>query len=155
MRRYLTLLALAFLLLFSACSYISNFVVVNDSENPVDVRYRIKDSPYELFQLVPEPAKAPGADLRGRNNQWAVLESGDYRLDPQARTITVKVQPHEALRLLYISNYPGHQDASGGTRFEIDEIVLTGSRGEIVIRGDDARKKFAEESESLYVLTYK
>src|SRR5882762_8438744 len=105
MRRYLILPALACLLLFSACSYISNFVVVNESENPVDVRYKIKDSPYEVFQLVPEPAKAPATEFGTSDNQWTVLKSGDYRLDNQTRTITVKLQPREALRVLYISNY--------------------------------------------------
>jgi hypothetical protein len=155
MKRYFTLAVFASVLLLSACSYTSNFVVLNESGKPIRVRYKLKTSAYEPFQLIAEPARVSESNLRNRDREWQVLKSSEYHLDRESRTITVDLPPHEALRVLYITNYRGHDDASGADRFEIDEIVISGASGEVAIQGDQTRKKFAEESESLYVWAYK
>ena len=153
MKRYNTILVLALVLTQSACSYISDFVVLNDSEKPIEVRYTVKGSSYEPFQLIDEPAKTSQPNLPSTDNHWQRLTSREYNLD--ARIITVTVQPHEALRVESIPNYPGHDDASAADRFQINDIIITGGRGEVKIQGEQARNKFAEQSESLYLLTYK
>jgi hypothetical protein len=83
------------------------------------------------------------------------LKSGDYQLDRVERIVAVEVLPHEALRVLYITNYGGHDAVSDADRFQIDEIIVSGASGELRLQGDEIRRKFTEESESLYVLSYK
>ncbi|HEX7998547.1 MAG TPA: hypothetical protein VF528_09165 [Pyrinomonadaceae bacterium] len=155
MKRYLIILIFASVLLLSACSYTSNFVVVNESGQPIKVQYKIKNSPSEPLQLVGAPAKTAEANLRNADKQWRVLESGEYELDREARTITIDVMPHEALRVLYITNYGGHDDASDAGKFEIDEIILKGAHGEAQYQGEQIRRQFTEATETLYLLTYK
>ena len=155
MRRYCTCLILACVLLLSACSYTSNFVVLNESGKPIKVQYKIRSHSSEPFQLTGEPAKTQEAKLRNRDRQWQLLKSGDYQLDHVERIVAVEVLPHEALRVLYITNYGGHDAVSDADRFQIDEIIVSGASGELRLQGDEIRRKFTEESESLYVLSYK
>jgi hypothetical protein len=155
MKRYLIILTFASVLLLSACSYTSNFVVLNESEQPIKVQYKIKNSPSEPLQLIGEPAKTAGANLRNGDKQWRILKSDEYQLDREARTITIDVMPHEALRVMYITNYGGHDDASEANKFKIDEIIVTGAHGEAKYQGEQIRRQFTEASETLYVLTYK
>jgi hypothetical protein len=155
MRRYLAVLIFTLILLLSACSYTASFVILNESEKPLKVQYKIKNSPYEPLQLIGEPAKTAASNLRQSDRQWQMLKSGEYQLDREARTVTVEVPPHEALRVSYITNYGGHDGATAAGKFEIDEVVLSGSSGEIKFEGDQARRKFIEDSESLYVLSYR
>jgi hypothetical protein len=136
-----------------ACSYISNFVVLNDSNKPIEVRYKIRDSSYEPFQLVPEPGTASESNLSRADNHWQPLSSQDYHLG--GRTVTLTVQPHEGLRVESIPNYPGHEDTSAADRFQIDEIIIAGGSGELRIHGEETRIKFVEQSESLYLLRYR
>jgi hypothetical protein len=155
MRRHCICFVFMLVLLLSACSYTSSFVVLNESEMPVKVRYRIKRFDAEPLRLTGEPAKTEEANLRNRDRQWRLLKSGEYLLELEARTVTVEVSPREALRVLYITNYGGHDDVSDAGKFQIDEITINGARGEIKFQGDEIRRKFVEESESLYVLSYK
>jgi hypothetical protein len=155
MRRYLTILLLAPVLLLSACSFTTNFVVLNESARPVTVKYRIKYSRSEPFQEAGEPAKIAEANLRDRDKQWQTLESGEYQLEREERTVTIELMPHEALRVFHLSNYSGHDEADNVNRFGIDEISLSGASGEVGFQGDQARRQFVEESSTLYVLSYR
>ena len=155
MRRYFAALIFASVLLLSACSYTSNFVVLNETEQPLRVQYKVKNSPSEPLQMTGAPAKTAGANLSNRDKQWQILKSGEYQLDREARTITVDVMPHEALRILYITNYGGHDDDSDANKFAVNEIIIKGAAGEAKYQGEQIRRQFIEVSESLYVLMYK
>jgi hypothetical protein len=155
MRRCLTILILAPVVLLSACSFTTNFVVVNESAQAVVVKYRIKDSRSEPFQVVGGPAKLDEANLRDREKQWQVLKDGEYQLDRETRTVTVELLPHEALRVQQTSNYSSHDDEYSASKFEIEEITLSGASGELKIRGEQTRRYFVEETDTLYVLSYK
>ena len=155
MKRYLIILLFASVLLLSACSWTSNFVLLNESDQPIKVQYKIKNSSSEPLHLTGEPAKTAEANLRNGDKQWRLLKSGEYQLDREARTITIDVMPREALRVMYITNYGGHDDASDANKFVIDEIIVKGAHGEAKYQGEQIRKHFTEASETLYVLTYK
>jgi hypothetical protein len=155
MRRYLTMLILAPVALLSACSYTTNFVVLNESAQAVVVKYRIKNLHTEPLRQTGEPAKVAEASLRDRDKQWQVLKAGEYQLDDEARTVTVELKPHEALRVQQTSNYTGHDDEYSAGKFEIEEISLSGASGELKIRGAQTRRYFIEETANLYVLSYK
>jgi hypothetical protein len=155
MRRYLTTLIFALAVLLSACSYTTSFVVLNESAQPVFVKYRIKNLHTEPLKQTGEPAKVAEANLRERDKQWQVLKAGEYQLDDEGRTVTVELKPHEALRVLHVSNYGGHNDEYSAGKFEIEEITLSGASGELKIRGEQTRRYFLEETANLYVLSYK
>ena len=155
MKRVLIPLIFAFVLLLAACSYTSSFVVLNETGEPVEVSYKVVGSLSDPVQMAGVPEKTAGANLRNRDKEWQALGPGQYGVDRGARTITVRVMPHEALRVVRLTNYRGHGDTSAAAPFIIEEITLRGAGGEVRLQGDQARRGFVEESESLYTLTYR
>jgi hypothetical protein len=97
--RYILLIALSLLALTAAaCSYSTDFVVVNESERPIEVRYKIKGFPVGPPTFTASPAKKDASQLGSRDrNIWKKLEPDEYRIDAGNRTVTVVVSPREAL----------------------------------------------------------
>ena len=121
MRRESLILILLLTSTLTACSYFTDFVVVNESDHPIDVGYRYKhfpgDKPFELY--VP-PSKIAAQRLSSKGgNEWQQLTPSDYQLDRENRTVLVRVMPREAIRIYSFHNYRGHDDAQGqGYPFE-------------------------------------
>ena len=155
MERVLIPLTFVSVLLLTACSYTSSFVIVNATDQPLEVRYKATGSLSDPIQMVGVPAQTTEASLRVSDREWQTLSSEQYSVNREARLITVRVMPHEALRVARITNYRGHSDASTTSTFIIEEISLTGASGEVRLQGAEARRGFVAESESLYTLTYR
>jgi len=148
-----TLLAATFLL--TSCSYATDFVVINDSDHPAEIRYKIKDFPSPFGPPV-TPATITASQLSAHGaQQWKVLTSDQYQLDQGNRTVIVRLDEHEALRIASMHKYGGHQDPRDAKDFPVEEITITGEVGEISLEGQQARTTFSDVSRALYTLTYK
>ena len=102
MRRFLPLILLLLLTItLASCSYSTDFVVFNDTNNPIEVVYRIKPSPPGPPSLeFIEPMVVSAANLAVKGvSQWTKLEPNRFRIDEVNRTVTVAVSAHEGLRL--------------------------------------------------------
>lgn len=154
MKRVLIFPTFALVLLLTACSYISSFVILNETEQPIEVRYKVKPSPLDPLQTVGLPAKTAKANIRNRDKEWQTLTPEQYKFDREARTLTIQVMPDEALQVERITNYRGHDNAYPDS-FAIEEISIKGASGEVKLQGDQARRSFIEESGSTYTLTYR
>jgi hypothetical protein len=155
MRVLFLLLLAAVCLLSAACSYTTDFVVINNSAQPIDVLYRIKQFPGE-FGLPDKPATIAASQLDSHGGQqWKPLASDTYHVDQSTRTATVRVMPGDALRVTATSSYGGHEDAWDANEFPIDEIIVSGGNGELRLTGPQARTTFTKVSLALYTLTYK
>jgi hypothetical protein len=148
------LLTFAPVLLLAACSYTTAFAIVNGSGQPLDVEYKIAASPAEPLAQAGEPALAPEANLGGRDKGWRTLRPDEYVFDREARTVKVRLMPHEALLVRRLTNYRDHAGAGTGP-FLIEGITLRGANGVVELRGDEARRSFVEVTETFYTLTYK
>ncbi len=156
MRYTLLLLLILLTLTFTACSYVTEFVVVNESAQTVEVRYKIKKSPYEPPTLNARPAKMAAAQLGSRHRQqWQNLNPDEYQLSQENRTVTVRVMPHEALWVTNMFHYFGDDDPNDVANWPIEEISVTGADGGMMFTGQKARKSFSYVSRVLYTLTYK
>jgi hypothetical protein len=132
------------------------FVVVNESEHPIEVSYKYKhfpgDKPFELYE---RPAKIAADRLSSRGgNEWQELTPSDYQLDRENRTVLVRVMPREALRIYRFHDYRGHEDAQD-EGYPLEEISVLGASGGLKYTGQQARTAFSEVSRALYTLTYK
>src|SRR6266852_5210021 len=79
MRRLLPVLIVLFALSTAACSYSTDFVVVNDSGQPIEVRYRIKRFPNEPSTLTARPAKIASSEITTRDKRaWRNLTPDEY-----------------------------------------------------------------------------
>ncbi len=141
--------------LFVACSYITDFAVVNESDQPIEVWYKVKNYPGPFAPPV-TPATIAATQLSSKGSQqWTTLTSEQYQLHQESRTVQVRVMPHQALLIANMHNYIGHEDAWGANEFPIEEITIRGGQGEIKLADQKARTTFSQVSRALYILTYK
>jgi hypothetical protein len=155
-RRTLTaaLVLLALVVLLAACSYATEFVIVNASSQVLRVDYRVKEVPGDFAPPV-TPSILPASQLSSHENQeWTRLASEQYEIDPAQRTVSVRIMPGQALLLCRMHNYRG-SDASDAKRFPLEQIRMEGANGVLLLSGEQARTRFSQESRSLYRLDYK
>lgn len=156
MRYILLTFLILFTLTFTACSYSTDFVVVNKSNHPIRVQYKIKRFPNEPPILTAIPAKMDASQLGSRDGQqWKKLNTDQYQIDQENRTIIVSVMPHEALWVTSMFHYIGDEDPNDVANFPVEEISVTGADGGMTFTGQKARKSFSYVSRVLYTLTYK
>lgn len=130
MRSLFLILLLAAVSLFTARSYITDFVVINESSQPVEVRYKIRNFPGAFTPPV-APATVATSQLSTKGNQqWNQLTSAEYQLDQESRTVIARVLPHHALRIATMHHYGGHEDSGDAQDFPVEEITILGADGE-------------------------
>jgi len=134
-------LIILFALSIGACSYSTDFVVVNESGQTIEVRYKIKRFPNEPSTLTARPAKIASSEITTRDiRAWRNLTPDEYQVNQETRTITVKVLPHEALWVTSMFHYFGDDDPHDVASWPVDEITLTGAEGGMTFSGDKSRK---------------
>ena len=142
-------------LLSASCSYSTDFVVVNESDQAIEVLYKVKKFPVPLASLDP-PATTDVSKLSPKgNHNWAGLASTHYQLDEVNRTVTVWLEAGKALRVTTMFHYFGHNDPQDAANYPIEYITMTGASGSTTFAGDQARVGFTEVSRVLYTLTYR
>lgn len=138
----------------SACSYLTDFVVVNRSDQTVQVRYRIRNYPGPFAPPV-APATIAMSGLSIKHNQkWVELPTEAYRLDQHNRTVIVELGANQVLRLARLHNY-SVEDSTNVADFPVEELLVTGESGELQLAGEQVRLAFTEMSRVLYSLSYK
>jgi hypothetical protein len=135
----------------TGCSYITNLAVVNLSDRPIEVRYRIRFFPGP-FHLPVTPATKPTTQLDG-DTQWNELPVDQYKLDPEGRTVTLTLMPKTAVLVEQLKSAPDDPDSAA--RFDIEEMIILGAYGEMRFRGEQLRKAFRHEWQNVFSLTYK
>jgi hypothetical protein len=150
MRRLAIFSALLGASLLTACSFSSDFIVINDSQQPIEVSYR-----FRFAGQIKTPATVARAEVGSKRPEyWQELNGDRYKVDQVWRTVRLRLMPAEALRLATMHNYSSHESGSSGS-FPIDELTVRGANGEIVLRGDQVRLSFSKEGTQDFVLTYK
>ena len=140
---------------FTACSYMTDFAVVNETNQPIEVRYRVKNVPGGLIDIVGVPALISVSSMSSKGDtSWQELPSSQYSVDASGRYVIVLLPPQSAVRIARMHNYGGHDDVYGGESFPIDALKVTGATGSRELNGQQARTAFSEESRALYVFVY-
>jgi hypothetical protein len=162
--RYILFISLTLsALTFAACTYSTDFVVVNESGRPIEVRYKIKGAPagsptplYDSWIAAASPLKTDASQIGSRvEGRWQQLSPDRYQFDRENRTVTVVLSPLEALRVTSLYNYAGHEDFADEASWPIEEISIAGEGGGMTFAGPAARKSFTYVSGNLFTLTYK
>jgi hypothetical protein len=145
--------------LLAACSYSSDFVIVNESDSPVEVRYQLKAYDPSYHESYNEkfiyPALMSAEDLKRSSHEWKQLnEAGkDFGFDEKSGTVSYQLPPQTALRVERILNYVdnGHNE----TPFRISNISLNGPKGSVELRGRQAQFAFKGDPSGTYIITYR
>lgn len=81
------------MLLFS-----TDFVVVNESAQPIDVTYKVRRFPNEPGEFTARPAKITALQVATRDkHHWRNLSPQEFQINQTDRTVMVRVLPNEAL----------------------------------------------------------
>jgi hypothetical protein len=148
-----TLLALS-LMAHTACSYFTDFVIVNDSGSPVEVSYSFRNW-RESGECCPErPAQKPLDKLDDNDVAWRELRAEEFQFDRATGTLTLTLAPSEVLRVTTQSNWRGHGDLSDDKSFAIDSVRISGANGGVLYEGMQAQYQFQRQDANLYKLTY-
>jgi hypothetical protein len=143
--------------LLTACSYSTNFVVINASNSPIEVRYRLKkpmnpDAPSRLAE-VPSVKLISELDLQ---IPWRQLPTSRFTFDPNTRMALVSLMPGEGVRVEQRKLGDGPEDDTDqAANFSIEEINIKGTNSQVTFQGEQARKSFVAVSKTLYTLTYR
>jgi hypothetical protein len=141
-------------LLLAGCSYLTEFVIVNASDQPIKVQYQVKKPPNpQSPNRLPMSPEVKAASQLQKEVEWRELSASQYSFDPDTRIAIIQLMPGEAVRIEVI-DLVDKQDSDIASRFAIEEIDISGANGEIKLQGEQARKSFVPESKQLYTLTY-
>ena len=141
----------------AACSYSTNFVVVNAANDIIEVRYRLKKpmDPLAPSRLPEVPSIKLISEL-DRQIPWRELPTSRFTFDPNTREAVISLMPGEALRVEQRKRNGGSQDNErDATNFSLEEISITGTNGVLTFQGEQVWKSFVPASKTLYTLTYR
>ena len=150
MRGILLGLLIIFIVAHTACSYLTDFVVVNDSGQPLNIQFRVKDS--RSLGENSSLAKIAISQLQNSDKQWQSLSPAEYQVDQRTGMVMVHLMPGEGLRIAVMHHYTGNP--SDVENFPIEEITVAGASGELRVTGQQVLKAFSKVSMVLYTLTY-
>ena len=149
MRFILLILLLLCASVLTACSFSTEFVVVNDSGRPILLRYKFggagDDAP--AGSEIPATLAAPQI----RSGEWRRLSAEQYAFDAGSGVVTVSLKQDEALRISVGSN--GERGECVGIGESINEVNIQGAAGEIMLKGDQVHKGFGAEPKPFYSLS--
>ncbi|MEO0537341.1 MAG: hypothetical protein AAF215_26230 [Cyanobacteria bacterium P01_A01_bin.123] len=172
-----TICLIVSLSIFSGCSWVSSFYIINNSDNDIMISYRvsryISSKPTDNIDFSDcfetSARSAPyitenvrkASELRSASSDRRQLNSNEYFCDVEERVVNFKVAPQTAVEIHWEVNYLGHEKESelameSGRvhRLRLEPLRLEGSQGSIVYEGDQAIKAFKKESNTKYVLEY-
>ena len=144
--RYTILAALLlFVLVLAGCSFSTDFVVINASQQSIQVRYTIGETGMEPLVQAGKPATMPASELGPRD--WQELSPNQYAIDREKLEVTVSLSPGIALRI-----HKGREwrASETGEDFIIKKLSLGGANGEIALNGNQVYKNFVAVPKPFY-----
>lgn len=145
MRYACTILLLLFAVTLAACSFSTDFVVVNASGQSIEITYKIGETGGEPLVATGKPATLPASQISSR--EWQELPLAQYAFDREKRAVTISLSPGAALRV-----YQGAEwsERETGADFIIRELNIRGANGEVILKGDQVYKSFVAVPKPFY-----
>jgi hypothetical protein len=155
--RLVLILLLGTVVVFCACSYSVNYVVVNDSNERIQIQLVTKKLPNG--RVDPDPPAELGllnVSELDDHKPWRALQASLLTFDAVTRTVVITLMPQEALRVDQHWNVSCTDNSpSAADRFRVEEISITGAHGAIRLGGEQARRSFVSEARNMCTLTYR
>lgn len=144
---------MASLVSMTGCSYLTDFVVINASDDRVEIRYIVKKpADPRAFSTIPMvPEIKPISELN-QEVAWHVLLASEYSFDPNSRMVVVPLKPNEALRIEQLNLADKQLKASD---FPIEELHIAGAHDDVELQGEQVYNSFASGPRRMRTLTYR
>ncbi len=140
----------------SACSISYDIVVINDSDQPIELLYKLNergqfDNPYTKSIEDRNIQKSIGR-FWTKEKSWQQLPETDYATDSEKHERTIKIAPHQVIRI-ESGNYNPISEEHGDLT-DIIEFHIKSANGEITYHGKLLLDQF-EKNGYTFVKTYK
>ena len=138
---------LVLLLMLAACEFPASFVIINQSDEQVDLTYAFKNSPDVEFSCDPgnmftSPAVERAEDIDDRELSWIPLSEDEVVCNAEQRTVFIPLGPEVALKIVDHDD-PGAEYSSRDMRiFPIDRLLINSPTGSVEYRGNRVLKAF-------------
>ena len=161
-RTFLSILIFTTCLVSSACSYLVNFVVVNESGKEIELIYTLSvrgyaDSTEGVMglpeRLIPHSMTRNRWEGSHKQEDWQPSASAEYQFDGQTAQVKIKVPPHHAVRILQTSDLVFFED--GYKHFPVNKLEIKGASGQIRIDGLQLFVQFQERDYSNRFIRYR
>lgn len=156
-----SLLILVFL--HSACSYSVTFVIVNESDQEVEIEYTILTkniftSPSQTESLAAELVPARVSLITWERNvtheDWVPVRPEQYAFDSRTGILKLRIAPREAVRILTAGDSMFFRD--GYRYFPIAKLEIKGETGKMTFDGGPQLfKQFQEKNSGNYFIAYR
>ena len=82
-------------IILSGCSFVADFVVINESEDFIEIVYETKNKPdYKSIK----PYLLDLKDFNNNKKEWREFPQDRYKIDNEKAIVEVKLAPNEVLR---------------------------------------------------------
>ncbi len=145
-----------YVFLLTGCSSFTDFVVINESADPIEVKYKVRKSTAGPLVASGLPAAIEASRLStSGGTEWQQLNPGQFQLaeEPEVDVVLVRLASKQVLRLTSMRTETVMYGSGQG--LPITEIVISGRSGKLEFSGDRARTGFSKISKALYAITYK
>lgn len=146
-------------ILFSACSWITDFVIANKSDDKITIIYQLKSYEHSgtgemtCYDLEP-PCIVSTDDLSDwSTREWQELSPDDFKFDATDCTLSIDLPAGRAVKIDRAATYTGHTKGNE-EYFAVQALTIKSSKGLIRYEGLELLHRFERISNSLYVLSY-
>lgn len=149
-RQNILIIIIISVIIVSACSVRNDVVVVNDSDEPIEVQYQFEPNTSTSTPSptpIRPPAKLNAKEILASGRQWRDVPEEQFHYDNLTGRVTVTLAPAEALLIGYVYNHNAYY-------LNLANLSITGEWGSIRLEGRQAHTQFREESGS-YLIRYK
>jgi hypothetical protein len=139
-------------LFLASCSIGYDFVIVNESEAPIEVTLEVREAYWNYFfqYVLAKQQMSKSYDPE----QWKGLAPAEFSADQEKRLVVLTIKPREALRVESVTNYD-EDSLTGAQHFKLKGLRITGQAGEVNHTGDQARAQFRASQSSHYEIVYR
>jgi hypothetical protein len=139
-------------LFFASCSIGYDFVIVNESEAPIELTLEIREAYWNYFfqNVLAKQQMSKSYDPE----QWKGLAPAEFSADEGKRLVVLTIKPREAVRVESVTNYD-KDSLTGAQHFKLKGLRITGQAGEVNHTGDQARAQFRASQSGHYEIVYR
>ncbi len=132
----------------SACTLIQNLMIVNSSDEEIDVQYELKDS----SNFLPETTSESNFNTwKFLQKDWDKMPTEQYNLDERNKTVKVKIKPHEVVKIG--SGDPYYFEKNDYNHFNLKTLKIKGNNKEIYF--ENSSKLLDEFKKNDFQIIYK
>jgi hypothetical protein len=139
--------------LSGGCSWITDFAVLNGSEDTLHVDYELRQRHDTRWGFVYEaPAVAPVDSVCKYGTPWTELKKDDVAFDSSMRRVSVELPSRTALRITRNLTFVG--DSADSARFNVVALRLAGNSLQREIADPVLLSTFERRSPQLYIINF-